>query len=471
MGWTVADAIRATGGRLVQGNPEASLNGFSTDTRSIQSGSCFVALLGERHDGHAYLDDAAAKKVSAVIVGQGRVQPPVSLPAEVAVIDVQDTLRALGDLARYHRRLFEIPLVGITGSNGKTSTKEMVAAILSRRRRILKSSGNFNNLIGVPLTLLSLEPEHEAAVVEMGINVPGEMARMVEMADPTIGLITNIHPAHLEGLHSVDQILEEKGKLWEGLGPRGVAVVNKDDENLRAFAQTLNLRRIMFSVQDASEEVALVGSVEMTEEGSSFNLSLAGNTVPIHLSVLGDHHVANAVAAAAVSWAMGEGAEAIAEGLADHKPVKQRMQTHLLRSGRVLVDDSYNANPRSMIAAVQAVRKASRGRPVVAVLGDMKELGPKSPLLHHEVGRKIGELGIEELITLGQMSREIAAGAQEVGLPAQACRHAQSHEEIVEWLAGKESLREWILVKGSRSMTMEKVIDGLLSAEDWRREG
>lgn len=465
MAWTVADTVKATGGHLLQGSGETPLAGFSTDTRSIEAGACFLALAGERHDGHAYIGDALSKGAAGAIVQIDKAAALVPFPQDAVIIGVPDTLRALGDLAGAHRRRFRIPLVGITGSNGKTSTKEMVAAILSQGKRVLKNKGNFNNLIGVPLTLLTLESDHQAAVVEMGINVPGEMSRLVEITQPDIGLITNIHPAHLEGLCSEQQILAEKGKLWEGLGDKGLAVVNRDDERLWVFSRRIAARAIVYSMRDGSAEVALTGPVEMGEGSSVFRLRIGGKTMSVRLSVLGEHQVGNAIAAAAVAWAMKVPAEEIAEGLSIHRPVHQRMEMHVLKDGRVIIDDTYNANPRSMVAAVRTVCQAGRGNRVVAVLGDMKELGPETQSLHLDVGRAIGSFGVGELITFGEMSREIARGAREVGMPSDVCYHAASHEEIVERLMAKRLSGEWILIKGSRSMTMERVVEKLLNAE------
>ena len=466
MSWTLTDALKATGGRLIQGTVDTPLAGFSTDTRNMEPGTCFLALLGENHDGHVHVADALTKGATSAIVQADRVHSIGRLPAHAAIIEVPDTLEALGELARFHRNRFRIPLAGITGSNGKTSTKEMVAAILSRRSRVLKNSGNFNNLIGVPLTLLCLQPEHQMAVVEMGINVPGEMARLVAMSRPTVGLITNIHPAHLEGLGSVEGIVEEKGRLWTEMDADGVAVINLDDERLRRFPLPSRRRAVTCSLRDASADVALAASVETEGAMSVFQLRLGTAVVPVRLSVLGEHHVMNGVAAAAVAWSMGEPPEVIAEGLSAHRPVKQRMEVTHLKNGRVLVDDTYNANPRSMLAAVRAVCGASGGSRVIMVLGDMKELGPESPALHREVGRQIGLLGVGEIITLGEMSREIGTGAQEAGLSPKACRHAGSHEEAAAWVMEKRPAGEWILVKGSRSMAMEKVVARLVGGEE-----
>jgi UDP-N-acetylmuramoyl-tripeptide--D-alanyl-D-alanine ligase len=411
-------------------------------------------------DGHDFLPDAVSKKVKAVVVQTGRVR---EAPAEVAVIEVSDTLFALGELARYWRSRFSIPVIGVTGSNGKTSTKEMVAGILGQNADILKNQGNFNNLIGVPLTLLSLQPRHQMAVVEMGINVPGEMARLTEICRPNAGLITNIHSAHLEGLQSLDHVLAEKGKLWEGLGSDDLAVVNQDDERLAALAKSVRARKIGYSLKDPAARVHLHGEVETRELASHFQITLGEETISVRLPVLGLHQVQNAVAAAAAAYGLGMSPDVIARGLSLHQPVKQRMQVYRLDDGVVLVDDTYNANPSSMQAALKAVAGACLGKPFLAVLGEMRELGTESAALHREVGRMLGALGANKVITLGDLAAEIGAGAREAGLSSSACYHASSHEDAVLRLKSHWVEDAWILVKGSRGMTMERVVKGILN--------
>ncbi len=462
MNWTVAKLIEATGGTLLQGRLEQSLSGISTDTRRLQPADCFVALTGEHADGHVFIPEALAKGAGALIVSRAVEGPSLTAQGEVAVISVPDTLYALGELARYRRRVHPIPVVGITGSNGKTSTKEMVAAVLGESRHVLKTQGNFNNLIGLPLTLLALEPRHQTAVVEMGINVPGEMARLVEIARPTVGLITNVQPAHLEGLGSLDEIVREKGKLWLNLQPEDLAVVNLDDERLAALSRTLSARTVTYSMKTADANVRLTGEVATDGGMSTFTMRLGARDMAVRLPIFGFHHVMNALAAAAAGWGMGLSAETIAAGLANYQPVKMRMQMHPLADGRTLIDDTYNANPGSLLAALRTVVAASRGKPVVAVLGDMRELGAESAALHREVGRQLGALGVAQLITLGPMTRELAKGATEAGLPAAAWRHAESHEQIVGWLKDQPVKEAWVLVKGSRSMAMERIVEGIL---------
>jgi UDP-N-acetylmuramoyl-tripeptide--D-alanyl-D-alanine ligase len=460
MSWTVAKILEASEGQLLQGNSAEPVAHISTDSRRIQAGDAFIPLIGERFDGHDFLDAVVSSGASAVLVQRDRaswVAPP-----HVAVVQVDDTLRALGHLARYWRHRHPIPVIGITGSNGKTSTKEMLTKILQQNLNVLRSPGNLNNLVGAPLTLLQLDPFHHAAVVEMGINVPGEMARLVEIVHPDVGLITNIQPAHLEGLTSPDAILAEKGLLWQGLAAGGLAVVNRDDQRLRDFAQSLGCRQLSYSVTDPVAEVHVRGEVFLHDHGSDFQLSLDGQTVDVTLPVLGRHHVCNAVAAAAVAYGIGQPLVTIAQGLAEHRPVNQRMQVHHMADGTRIIDDTYNANPRSVLAAVQTVAAIHDDRPWVVVLGEMRELGESSAALHRKVGQRIASLGMDQLITLGGMAAHIGEGAKEAGLVADRCYHAADHADIVVRLRNHWIPGAWILIKGSRGMTMEKVVEGIL---------
>lgn len=461
MQWTVAQIVDAVRGRLMAGDPALPVGAISTDTRSLRRSDCFLALAGERFDGHDFIPAAVEKGAVVVLVASGRGEGAVRA-GSVAVVEVDDTLYALGELARTHRARYSIPVAGITGSNGKTSTKELLAAILEHRHGILKNRGNLNNLIGVPLTLLTMDPTHEAAVIEMGINVPGEMARLVEIAGPTLGLITNIQPAHLEGLGSLDGILKEKGRLWDALDAEGIAVVNLDDQRLRAYSKRLTARTVTCSVRDPEAGVRVVGEIESDEHSTRFRMVLGTETVPVVLSAVGIHYVRNALAAAAAAWALGEPGEAISAGLAEYRPVGQRMQIRHMEDGRVLIDDTYNANPESMLAAVRTALAICRGRPCIAVLGEMRELGADSAALHRELGRRIGAMGLSGLITLGELAAKIGEGAVEAGMKPAACRHAKSHDQAVEWLLERKIDASWILVKGSRGMTMERVVEGML---------
>lgn len=461
--WTVGLLAAASEGHLVRGNPYGPIMTISTDSRAIRSGDCFLALPGERFDGHDFLAAAVERGATALIVSKSRSDAAPRVTESIALIEVADTLEAYGALARYHRGQFDIPVVGITGSNGKTSTKEMLSGVLGKRFRVLKNQGNFNNLVGVPMTLLALRREHEAAVIEMGINVPGEMERLVRMARPGVGIITNVHPAHLEGLGSLERILEEKGTLWRELGKEGLAVVNADDPRLEALSHTLPCRKIRYSITDARADVRLGNGIEIFSDGTRFEIDFGTEKVQVVLPLLGLHQVQNAMASAAAAFAMGLTPAEIGSGLSSFLPARQRMQVHRLSGGRVLVDDTYNANPCSMLAAIRTVREGSRGGPVVAVLGEMRELGPESPALHRELGKEIGAMGLSRLITLGPLGGEISKGAVEGGMVPGACVHASKHDEVVEMLKKHFPEGAWVLVKGSRGMTMERVVQGYLA--------
>ncbi len=463
MTWTVGDVLAATEGRLLQGDAGQVLTGINTDSRSLEKGECFVALRGENHDGHDFLASAVNRRAGALVVDDRGWQGPSLFHGKVAVIQVSDTLEALGALARHHRRLHAVTVAGVTGSNGKTSTREMVSSILSRNHRVLKNHGNFNNLVGVPLTLLSLTPEHDVAVVEMGINVPGEMSRLAAMAEPSVGLITNVHPAHLEGLRSLEDIVREKGLLWKKLPPEGTAIVNLDDERLVPLAGELSCRKVTFSLNNPRADVHLRGKVNMDEKGSRFSLEILGKSMEVSLSVLGLHQVRNAVAAAATCTALGESADTIVAGIHGHEPVRQRMQTHRLPGEGLLIDDSYNANPASMLAALETLAAGSGSRPSVAVLGEMRELGETGPALHTQMGHDVFRLGIERLITLGQLGKCIGEGAIAAGMDSSRCIHAESHEAILNHLKSMGMDGIWVLVKGSRGMRMERVVEGILA--------
>jgi UDP-N-acetylmuramoyl-tripeptide--D-alanyl-D-alanine ligase len=459
---TVEALAEAAGGEILSGDPGAQVRAISTDTREITPGDCFIALPGENHDGHAFVADAVRKGASAVIVSEPQV---IAQNCPAAVIKVGDTLYALGELARRHRMRFNIPVIAVSGSNGKTSTKDMVAAIFGQNREVLKNKGNFNNLIGLPLTLLGLHEGHSVAVVEMGINVPGEMERLAQIGAPTVAVITNIHPAHLQGLGSVERIMEEKGRLWKSLESNAVAVVNLDDPMLFQFAKEIKSRKTTFSLSNEKADVSVCSPIEVCEGKTFFRIRAGGADIPVSLPAMGAHYAQNALAATAAALVGGASAGQVEAGLAGYEPAPQRMNCLRLRNGQILVDDTYNANPRSMIAAAEAVLSARSGRPFVAVLGEMRELGPQAPLLHFEVGRKIGAARPSVLITLGNLGIEIVNGARAAGLDESVCFHAADHSEAADLLRQLAPEYAWILVKGSRGMKMEKVVEAITALD------
>ena len=465
--WTLSGMVQAVRGELVGISPQEPLARVVTDTRTLAPHDVFVALKGERFDGHDFVEEAVQRGASAVIVHKREWAHRVKDRAAVIVVD--DTLRALGDLARSVRERFSLPVIGITGSNGKTSTKEMAASILSRKLKVLKNPGNFNNLIGVPLTLLELTADHQAAVIEMGINVVGEMERLVSMAQPTVGIITNIHPAHLEGLGSIDTILSEKGKLWESLPENGTAVVNADDDRLTFAARRLHIPCVRYSAAGSSADFCLDGPVAVFPGESRFRLVSPLGVAPIRLQAMGSHHVANALAAAAAAHVLGFSLEEIRAGLEAYRPVKQRLTVLKLDDGVILVDDTYNANPGSMAEAFRAVRAAAQGKPLALVLGEMRELGEASSRWHRWVGEQAAAADPALLVVLGPHAAHMVEGARNAGLLAHRCFLVSDHEEAARVVLQRLEPAHWVLVKGSRGMTMERVVERIIAEKGMKK--
>ncbi|MCB2185974.1 MAG: UDP-N-acetylmuramoyl-tripeptide--D-alanyl-D-alanine ligase [Deltaproteobacteria bacterium] len=455
----VQEATRAT----VKGpRPEGEFTGVSTDSRQVAPGQLFVALAGPNFDGHDYVAQSLAGGAAAAVVRRGFTWP--ENPA-ACLFQVDDPLLALGDLAAAWRRGFQAPLVGLTGSNGKTTTKEMLAAILGRGGEILKNHGNFNNLIGLPLTLLQLASRHTASVLEMGMNAPGEIARLTQIAQPDVGLVTNVGPAHLGPLGSMEAVARAKGELYEGLAPGATAVVNLDDPFLAPWAGRLSQRVVSFGLTNPKAQVQ---GHDLSQLGgrSAFTLGLPGeDRRRVRLATPGRHNVANALAAAAAAWALGRPADEISAGLEEFTPVKGRLNLVWSVGGPLLVDDTYNANPASVAGGVEALKGVAAGRRLGLILGDMLELGEFAPRLHREAGRGAVEAGCQAVLALGPLAGEVAAGAREAGLPPERARACGNREELR--LAAVEILDAgWaVLVKGSRGMAMEKVVDDLIWAE------
>lgn len=444
-----------TGGRLSPSGAEASICGISTDSRSIKSGELFIPLRGPNYDGHDFLVRALRNGAVACLTEE------VIGGLKVPTIQVDDTLKAYGDLAAAHRRSYGGPLVAITGSTGKTTTKEMLATILEKTASGLKSSGNFNNLVGVPQTLFQLTREHRWAVVEMGMSARGEIARLAEIGAPNIGLITNIGPAHLETLHGLDGVARAKGELFASLKAGATAVINADDERVAAIPVANGVRRLLFGLS----ENALVRATAVVAKGREvrFQLHLPSGVWPVVLPVVGSCNVSNALAAAAVAHALDVSGETIVAGLQEYQPIGGRMETVTLPSGVVLLKDYYNANPLSMGAALEALDQLNGGGRRVAVLGDMLELGDESERLHQEVGA-LAAKHCDLLLVLGEMGQAMGNGARNAGLSARRVRIASNHDEASACLLRALRAGDRVLIKGSRGMRMELIADGLIAA-------
>lgn len=453
--FTIDEIARATGGTIIGSGPDR-ISGVTTDSRTAQAGQLFVALRGARFDGHDYLAEAAARGVRVFLVAADWAalnQPPNGS----CCIAVADTLRGLGDLAAFHRRRFAIPVVGVTGSNGKTTTKEMLAAILGQTGPGLKTSGNLNNLIGLPQMLLQLNAEHRWAVLEMGMSEPGEIDRLAEITGPQVGVITNAYPAHLESMGNIEAVARAKGELFLRLPAGGCAVYNADDPLIARSPSPAGVRRLSFGLHGA--EVSATEIRGLGRRGQGFTLHISGAVVPVTLKAFGLHNVANALAAAAAARALGVETARIGAGLEAFVPYAKRFNLEEV-DGLVLIDDSYNANPASMRAALVTLRELKEECRAVAVLGDMLELGEGSAEAHRELGR-LSATCVDRLYLLGEMARLVATGAREGGLAPEQIKVAESHAAILDDLRRTAGRGDYILVKGSRGLRMEVVAEGI----------
>jgi UDP-N-acetylmuramoyl-tripeptide--D-alanyl-D-alanine ligase len=458
---TLEEVLKVTGGNLIQGGGNTFFQGVSTDSRTVAEGDLFIALKGPRFDGHHYVLEALGKKAGGVLIEEdkgGDIR--WNGVRSKAVIAVKDTLSALGDIARDWRRRHVIPVVALTGSNGKTTTKEMIAACLETTFPVLKTKGNLNNLLGVPLTLLTLTEKERVVVIEMGMNVPGEIRRLTEIAEPDVGLITNIQKVHLEGLGSLERLKEEKGELFRRMRRNGTILVNQDDPRVMELASDYPGQRITFGTEHPAEvmakEIRLRGA-----GGTSFTLILEREAMEIHLPLLGRHFVPNALSAVAIACLFGVEVQQIKEALENFQPFPMRMEVVPLKGGITLINDAYNANPYSMELALESLAEAKGKGRAIAVLGDMLELGSFTKEAHEEIGKKVSELSINFLLALGEEASTVVRSAIRRGFPMESAKIVENHSEVISLL--KEMIQEgdWILVKGSRRMAMEKIVEGL----------
>jgi UDP-N-acetylmuramoyl-tripeptide--D-alanyl-D-alanine ligase len=456
--FTARELSAATGGRWT-GEAPASIEGVSTDTRAIPAGSAFVALRGERFDGHDFLAEAARSGASCAVVARGRA---ASGPPGLPLLEVDDTLAALGAVARLHRLRFSIPVVGVTGSNGKTTTREMIAAILATRGPVLSTEGNLNNEVGVPLTLLRLLPTHTAAVIEMGMSHRGEIGRLTAIAEPRVGVVTNAFPAHLEGLGSVDGVADAKGELYRGLPADGVVVANADDPRMLHRARKSGRRVLTFSGgSDRDADVVLLDVLSQDPEGMRFLLGIGTKEVEVRLPLVGEHNAVNAAAAAAAALSLGCSDREIVRGLAGVRPVGRRLRVERLPSGVLLVDDCYNANPASMKAALRTLRQLAGAGRALAALGDMLELGPAEDDLHRELGRDAAAAGLAALATFGPRAGLAREAAIEAGMARSDTFHTEDPLLLVAFVRERLRPGDVLLVKGSRGMKLERLVEAL----------
>jgi len=453
--FTISDIANAVNGRII-GEPEGEVSGISTDSRSIGPGELFVPLRGASFDGHAYLA-AVAERGTAVCLAEESWLADHELPVLTTCIAVHDTLNALGDLAAAFRRRYTLPVVGITGSNGKTTCKEMLAAILNQIDSGLKTAGNLNNLIGLPQMLFRLAPEHGWAVLEMGMSEPGEIDRLAEIAAPEVGVVLNAFPAHLESMGSVENVARAKGELLRRLPAGGCAVINADDPLIAVQPVPDGVKRITFGLQQADVRATDIKSRGI--HGQVFTLHIEGDTQIVQLAAFGRHNIYNAMAAAAAAHALGIPPEIIVNGLELFRPYDKRFNLEKI-GGLLLIDDSYNANPASMGAALATLGELKEDCAAFVVLGDMLELGSNEAELHRMVGVQAAQVA-DRLYLHGPLTVYCAEGAASAGMPAAAVVRGLSHREIADDILNRAAAGDFVLLKGSRGMQMDKVADAI----------
>lgn len=450
--FTLKEILEATGGYCsTTVNEQATWQGVSTDTRTIQAGDLFVALTGETFDGHTFLKEAKKKGATGAIVGKGKAV------SDFCCIEVENTLKAYQQLARFHRDRFDIPLVAVTGSSGKTTTKELIAAVLETKYKVLKTEKNFNNEIGLPKTLLSLTAEHEVCVVEMGMRGLGQIRELAEIARPTIGVITNVGTSHIELLGSQEEIAKAKSELAQAIGPEGTLILNEDDMRVKAMSACSRGKIISYGMTNPSTVTAF--NLRYKKDGIKFSCRCFDELFDIFLPMIGIHNVYNALAAVAVGRVLGLVGFKINKGLGYFEGIPMRQEIVPLPDV-VLLNDTYNANPSSMSEAVKALGQLE-GKRKVAILGDMLELGDYGPQGHREIGFLLGEEGYKALCAVGELAKYIAEGAREKGVPTVV--EVDSNESAVAWYSEQRRRGDLVLVKGSRGMKMEEIINRLRS--------
>jgi len=441
----IAQRVRGT---LIGG--DTAVSAVSIDSRTLKPGELYIAIKGRSFDGHSFVDQAGQAGAAAAIVHEG-------VEASMPQIVVTDTHLALAELAGVWRQKAAVPVVGLTGSNGKTTVKEMVAAILAVKAPVLFTQGNLNNDIGVPLTLLRLNEQHRYAVIEMGANHPGEIAYTSTVAQADVVIITNVGPAHIEGFGSLDGIAKAKGEIIETLGPDGVAIINRDDAYFDYWKNLAGSRKILtFGLHAEAEVTAKAIKTIVCNQAfvTRFELATAAGSMPVQLQLAGQHNVVNALAATAACLALGIGLEQIRQGLESVKPVTGRLQPLVSRLGNIVIDDTYNANAASLKAGLDVLANCG-GEPWL-VLGAFGEQGPDSAKIHAEIGEMIKSSGVVRLLATGEDARNTVSSF------GQGATFFDAQQDLIEVLKQELKGNETILIKGSRAQRMENVAAALV---------
>lgn len=465
------EAARIVKGRVINGPASRTATGVSTDTRSLQKGQGFIALQGPNFDAHAFIKEADRKGAAWIMLQKGRT-PAGRLSA--AVIEVEDTLKALGRLAAHHRQRFDIKVAAITGSLGKSTVKEMAAAVLSSKGRVIKNQGNLNNRVGLPHTIFKMNRAHEYAVLEMGCNEPGEIGELTRIAAPHAGIITRVAPVHLEGLGSLEGVARAKAEMIKNLSPKAAFVLNLDDPLVKRHAKSFKGTRIGFAKEPdrrfGGEQLCLAGmekeviggrprirfEIERRKEGKR-----AGKPVSFSLWTLAPHNAMNALAAVALGRVFKVPLDEASERLRGFRGLPGRGEVVRSSSGAFIMNDTYNASPQSVADALATMSWWKGPMRGIAVLGDMNELGGKSEQYHREVGRMVAGEDVSLLVAKGEMGKAMVEEARAAGLPEDASFAVKDNRRAVDILKKRLRKGDWVLVKGSRTTAMEEVVKAI----------
>lgn len=457
------DCLDIVNGKLLQGSPTKIFRGVSINSRTIEEEELFVCIQGENFDGHNFLGEAINKGAAGIILSdpsylsEDKIREG-NLPF---VIQSQNTLRALQELASYQRTRFPLQVVAVTGTNGKSTTKEMIASIIETKYKTLKTQGNLNNHIGLPLTLLARKPEHEVGILEMGMSAAGEIKRLAEIAKPDIGVITNISAGHLDQLKTVKDVQEAKGELFDSLDEEGTAIVNADDPLVLELAKSLRAKKITYGIEQPAD-VQASNIQNKGSRGFTFTAKIFNQSIPVNLSQIGYCNIYNALAALAAGHSLGISGKDMSRGLENYQQIPQRNE-QIHYEGVTLINDAYNANPQSMRAALKTLSEFNTQGKRFLIIGDMLELGPLSESAHHELGQEIILSNVDHLVTVGPLASLVAESAKKNPRHPLQIGKFNTHAEAVSYLLKNVKKGDCLLVKGSRGSKMEDVIQEYLN--------
>jgi len=465
----ITELIKAVSGKIIQGDLDCLINGISIDSRTLIPGDLFIAIIGPNFDGHDFIFEAFNRGAVGVVVckGANTLLQNEQIDRNKIIIEVKDTLSALQDWSRHYKSKFNTLNICITGSNGKTTTKEIIAHILSQEFPLLKTSGNYNNEIGIPLTLLQLNKSHKLLVAEMGMRGLGEIKTLTNFIPPNLTVITNIGEAHIGLLGSKENIFKAKSELLQSLDKDGIAILNSDDPYFFKMKKIVKDKKIYtFGIENKSDIMAR-NAIMVSDKGMRFSLEVQNSkSREIFLPLLGSYNIYNALAAVAVAFALGIEFDLIERGLSSFKSLDLHMELSNFYNGIKILNDSYNASPLSVKSALETLVEIARSNRKIAILGDMLELGEKTDFYHQEIGEKVAKLSIDILITVGQGGKIIAQSSKEKGMPEERVFSFEKNEKrnLAKKLLSMTKSGDFILLKGSREMKMEEIL------EFWQKE-